>query len=93
VNFQNRSVFNVSFAASGGVITNTVLVNGSEALSASRGGTWIGANEFTIGRYIRENSMRAGIVQGLIIIQSVPSTADRQLIERNRGAYYGIPVS
>jgi hypothetical protein len=93
VNFQNRSVFNVSFAASGGVTANTVRVNGSEALSASRGGTWTGASEFTIGRYIIPNVMRAGIAQGLIIIQSVPSTADRQLIERNRGAYYGIPVS
>jgi hypothetical protein len=93
VNFQNRSVFNVSFAASGGVITNTVRVNGSEALSASRGGTWTGLSEFTIGRYIRSNAMRAGIAQGLIIIQSVLPTAERQLIERNRGAHYGIPVS
>jgi hypothetical protein len=93
VNFQNRSVFNVSFAASGGVITNTVWVNGSEALSASRGGTWTGASEFTIGRYIRPNAMRASIAQGLIIIQSVLPTAERQLIERNRGAHYGIPIA
>jgi hypothetical protein len=93
VNFQNRSVFNVSFAASGGVTTNTVLVNGSVALSASRGGTWTGASEFTIGRYIIPNAMRAGIAQELIIIQSVLSTADRQLIERNMGDYYGITVA
>ncbi len=93
VNFQNRSVFNVSFAASGGVTTNTVLVNGSVALSASRSGTWTGASEFTIGRYIIVNSMRAGIAQELIIIQSVLSTADRQTLERNEGAYYGITVT
>jgi hypothetical protein len=93
VNFQNRSVFNVSFAASGGVTTNTVLVNGSVALSASRSGTWTGASEFTIGRYIIVNSMRAGIAQELIIIQSVLSTTDRQLIERNQGAYYGITAA
>jgi hypothetical protein len=93
VNFQNRSVFNVSFAASGGVTANTVRVNGSEALSASRGGTWTGASEFTIGHYIIVNSMRAGIAQELIIIQSVLSTTDRQLIERNQGAYYGITAA
>jgi hypothetical protein len=37
--------------------------------------------------------MRAGIAQELIIIQSVLSTADRQLIERNMGDYYGITVA
>jgi hypothetical protein len=93
VNFQNRSVFNVSFAASGGVTTNTVLVNGSVALSASRGGTWTGASEFTIGRYIIVNSMRAGIAQELIIIQSILSTADRQTLERDQGLYYKIAVN
>jgi hypothetical protein len=30
---------------------------------------------------------------GTIVFSSVPSTAERQLIERNRGAYYGIPVA
>jgi hypothetical protein len=93
VNFQNRSVFNVSFAASGGVITNTVWVNGSEALSASRGGTWTGASEFTIGRYIRINAMRAGIAQELISLPSVLSTADRQTLERNQGNFYSIAVA
>ncbi len=93
VNFQNRSVFNVSFAASGGVTTNTVRVNGSEALSASRGGTWTGASEFTIGRYIIPDAMRAGIVQELISFPSVLSTADRQTLERNMGDYYGITVA
>ncbi len=93
VNFQNRSVFNVSFAASGGVITNTVLVNGSEALSASGGGTWIGVNEFTIGRYVRTNAMRAGIAQELISFSSVLSTTDRQTLERNQGNFYSITVA
>jgi hypothetical protein len=93
VNFQNRSVFNVSFAASGGVITNTVLVNGSEALSASGGGTWIGVNEFTIGRYVRTNAMRAGIAQELISFPSVLSTTDRQTLERDQGSYYNITVA
>jgi hypothetical protein len=94
VNFQNRSVFNVSFAASGGVTTNTVLVNGSVALSASRGGTWTGASEFTIGRYVRANNeMRAGIAQELISFPSVLSTTDRQTLERDQGSYYNITVA
>lgn len=93
VNFQNRSVFNASFVNSGGVTTNTVRVNGSDALSASRGGTWAGVDEFTIGRWNRVNSNRAGIAQELIIIQSVLSTTDRQTLERNQGNYYSITVA
>ena len=94
VNFQNRSVFNASFVASGGVITTTVRVNGSVALSASGGGTWGDVNEFTIGRFIRAyNHMRAGIVQELISIQSVLSTADRQTLVGNQGSYFNISVN
>lgn len=93
VNFQNRSVFNASFVTSGGVTTNTVLVNGSAVLSVSRGGTWTGANEFTIGRYNRVSTMRAGIAQELISIQSVLSTTDRQTLERSEGDYFNISVS
>lgn len=94
VNFQNLSVFNVSFVTSGGVTTTTVRVNGSNALSASRGGTWTGANEFTIGCFkLTNNAMRAGIAQELISIPSVLSTTDRQTLERNQGAYFGITVA
>jgi hypothetical protein len=93
VNFQNRSVFNASFVSSGGVTTNTVRVDGSDALSASRGGTWGGVQEFTIGRYVRTSSNRAGIAQELISIQSVLSTTDRQTLETNPGAYYNITVA
>jgi hypothetical protein len=93
VNFQNRSVFNASFATPEGVTTNTVRVNGSDAISASRGGTWGGVQDFTIGRFVRTSSNRAGIAQELISIQSVLSTTDRQTLERNEGDYYTISVS
>jgi trimeric autotransporter adhesin len=93
VNFQNLSVFNVSFVTSGGVITTTVRVNGSNAFSASAAGTWAGANEFTIGCFKRINAMKAGIAQELISIQSDLSTVDRQTLERNQGIYYNISVS
>ena len=93
VNFQNLSVFNVSFVTSGGVITTTVRVNGSNAFSASAAGTWAGANEFTIGCFKRINAMKAGIAQELISIQSDLSTTDRQLLERNQGIYFNISVS
>jgi hypothetical protein len=93
VNFQNLSVFNVSFVTSGGVITTTVRVNGSNALSASRAGTWGDTVEFTIGRFVRTNTMRAGIAQELISIQSALSTTDRQTLERNQGIYFNISVS
>jgi hypothetical protein len=97
VNFQNRSVFNVSFVDSGGVTTTTVRVNGSDALSASRGGTWNVASEFTIGRYNKTTVMRAGIAQELISIQSVLSTADIQKLEgylaHKRGLTADLPIN
>jgi trimeric autotransporter adhesin len=93
VNFQNRSVFNASFVASGGVTTTTVRVNGSNALSASRGGTWGDTVEFTIGRFVRTNAMRAGIAQELISIQSALSATDRQILEPGQGLYFNISVS
>jgi trimeric autotransporter adhesin len=93
VNFQNLSVFNVSFVTSGGVITTTVRVNGSNALSASRAGTWGDTVKFTIGRFVRINTMRAGIAQELISIQSDLFTVDRQTLERNQGIYFNISVS
>jgi hypothetical protein len=95
VNFQNLSVFNVSFVTSGGVTTTTVRVNGSNALSASRGGTWGDTVEFTIGRFVRNGAMRAGIAQELISIQSVLSTTDIQKLEgylaHKRGSTADLP--
>jgi hypothetical protein len=40
------------------------------------------------GGYVRLN----GFISGLISFPPVLSTAERQLVERNRGAYYGIPI-
>jgi hypothetical protein len=34
-----------------------------------------------------------GNIGGIIVVNGVFSTAERQLIERNRGAYYGIPIA
>jgi hypothetical protein len=93
LNFQNLSVFNASFVDSGGVTTTTVRVNGSNALSESAAGTWGDTVEFTIGRFVRINTMRAGIAQELISIQSSLSTTDRQTLERNQGIYFNISVS
>jgi hypothetical protein len=63
------------------------LIAGSVSIGQNFQPTLIGAYASLLGRYW------GGTISGITLFGSSISTADRQPIERNRGAYYGIPVS
>jgi hypothetical protein len=65
-------------------IVSQTVAKGSVATTAS-----IWAIGHGGGGYVPLN----GVFSGLISLPPVLSTAERQLIERNRGAYYGIPIA
>jgi hypothetical protein len=65
-------------------IVSQTVAKGSVATTAS-----IWAIGHGGGGYVPLN----GFFSGLISLPPVLSTAERQLIERNRGAYYGIPIA
>jgi hypothetical protein len=65
-------------------IVSQTVAKGAVATTASIWGIGGGS-----GGYVRLN----GFISGLISLPPVLSTAERQLIERNRGAYYGIPIA
>jgi hypothetical protein len=63
------------------------LIAGSVSIGQNFQPTLIGAYASLLSRYW------GGTISGITLFGSSISTTDRQLIERNRGAYYGIPIT
>lgn len=91
-----------AFSVTPNIAVQVTAVQSGAALSLLRNGTQIGAAQSVafalpatrqiFGGY-SSSSISTAIVSELIITSSAPSVAERQLLERNQGSYYGITVA
>jgi hypothetical protein len=68
---------------------SSIWANGGNNATGGR----ITLNQLFIGQRGDSQWYYDGYSPGTIVVPSALSTAERQLIERNRGAYYGIPIA
>jgi hypothetical protein len=85
---EGNQVYSVVKKSSGCTVYRNGAVAGSSSINIG-GGT---ARFWKIGEWLAASQSWLGTIQEIRIFYSALSTTDRQSIERDQGAYYGITV-